>query len=245
MFSIFSKYKKLNLGVSNTISLLGWETVDIKDAHHIVDFRKDKLPFSDNSCALIYSSHLIEHLTDEILIKLFSEIYRVLKKGGIFRVACPDMDLVIDAVINDNLDFFFQNPRTRMFLIKGVNSGTLSKESLLIHNNLIRVFASYADTGEGPLVDRAIVEENIKKLNKYDFAKWCVSLLDKHRMRDDQPWGHVNAFDYDKLRNMLEPIGFRSIKKSSFRRSGVKEINMKELDLERHKWFSLYVEAKK
>ena len=42
---------------------------------------KPKFPFEDNSIEVIYTSHTIEHITDESVINLIEESQRILKKG--------------------------------------------------------------------------------------------------------------------------------------------------------------------
>jgi predicted SAM-dependent methyltransferase len=52
------------------------------------------LPFSDNSFDVIYSSHFLEHLTQIQADFVLSEIFRVLKSGGIVRIVVPDLENV-------------------------------------------------------------------------------------------------------------------------------------------------------
>jgi len=52
---------------------------------------KRGLPFEDSSVDAVYHSHLIEHLDRGEADMLLGEIYRVLKKGGVHRVAAPDL----------------------------------------------------------------------------------------------------------------------------------------------------------
>lgn len=46
------------------------------------DIRTDGIPFDDNSIDAIYTSHVIEHVEDCFVQKMFSEAFRVMKKGG-------------------------------------------------------------------------------------------------------------------------------------------------------------------
>jgi len=141
----------LNLGDTNiNFGCWGWETVDINNADHKVNFRNGNLPFQDNSIKVIYSSHMIEHIFDESAQVLFNEIYRILEKGSRFRFVCPDLDKAIDAYQKEDLFFFLRSE----FLLKGIRKGDIHKDSLLLHNNLIRVCASYVDTGAGPIVNK-------------------------------------------------------------------------------------------
>lgn len=49
-----------------------------------------KLNFPDNSIAKIQSQDVFEHLDYSKLPAIFDDIYRVLKKGGVFRLSMPD-----------------------------------------------------------------------------------------------------------------------------------------------------------
>ncbi len=55
-----------------------------------------KLPWKDNSVDYIYCSHTLEHFTKDDGRYLLSEIYRVLKKGGLTRIIVPDLGIIID-----------------------------------------------------------------------------------------------------------------------------------------------------
>lgn len=66
------------------------------------------LPFSDNSIDYIYSSHLLEHLFKDDATKLMKEAYRVLKKGGVIRIAVPDLEHMPDSLFptSESVDYF-------------------------------------------------------------------------------------------------------------------------------------------
>ena len=49
----------------------------------IVCGKATKLPLSDGSMDVVYSSHMLEHLNYEDAKKFLSESYRVLKMGGV------------------------------------------------------------------------------------------------------------------------------------------------------------------
>jgi len=50
------------------------------------------LPIPDGSCLGIYASHVLEHLTLEDFEKALRNTYRMLGKGGIFRLVVPDLE---------------------------------------------------------------------------------------------------------------------------------------------------------
>ena len=52
------------------------------------------LPFSDASFDAVYGSHVLEHLVPGAAEKLLRECLRVLKPGGIVRLAVPDLESI-------------------------------------------------------------------------------------------------------------------------------------------------------
>jgi predicted SAM-dependent methyltransferase len=81
----------INLGCG-PVPLHGWVNVDIARSPHVDvvwDLRRG-LPFADESCAVIFSEHVIEHLSKEDAEKLLGECCRVLQRGGVLRLSTPD-----------------------------------------------------------------------------------------------------------------------------------------------------------
>lgn len=50
------------------------------------------IPFDSNSVDVVYHSHMFEHLDKDVAYKFLAETMRVLKPGGICRIAVPDME---------------------------------------------------------------------------------------------------------------------------------------------------------
>lgn len=55
-----------------------------------------KLPFEDGTMDLVYTSHTIEHLYREDLLKFIREAERVLKPDGVFRIVIPDLAICLE-----------------------------------------------------------------------------------------------------------------------------------------------------
>ncbi|MGH9341113.1 MAG: methyltransferase domain-containing protein [Acidobacteriota bacterium] len=237
--------RKIVLGDRNSrFRALGWATADILDADFLVNLRDGRLPWESGSIRILYTSHLIEHLDPEASAALFREIHRVLEPAGTARFACPDLAKIRRAYEREDLDFFLR-PSVRAYLQDGIERLGFRKEAMLLHHNLLRTLASYGGTGEGPYAPAEVVAQNYVSMDRYAFADWCVSLLDPERLGLDEPWGHVNAWDYRKLECALRDAGFRQVRESSFRRSQVAELRDQRFDLARHRWISMYVEAGK
>jgi predicted SAM-dependent methyltransferase len=81
----------VNLGCG-PVPLEGWVNVDIARGPRVDvvwDLRRG-LPFAGESCAAIFSEHVIEHLSREDAEGLLGECRRVLQEGGALRLSTPD-----------------------------------------------------------------------------------------------------------------------------------------------------------
>ena len=68
------------------------------------DVRKP-LPFADGSIAVIYSSHLLEHLHLDEANRLLAECHRVLAPEGVLRIVVPDLRAIVEEYLGgDPLD---------------------------------------------------------------------------------------------------------------------------------------------
>ena len=93
----------INLGCG-PVPLAGWVNVDIARAPHVDvvwDLRR-RLPFRDESCAVIFGEHVIEHLSKEDGQKLVGECYRVLRHGGVLRLSTPDAERFLHSYAGDS-----------------------------------------------------------------------------------------------------------------------------------------------
>lgn len=80
---------QLNLGCGKKIEK-NFINIDIRDwEQEIVWDLREGIPFPDNSVDVVWSQHLIEHLTNDESKDLLKEIYRVLKVGGVTMHTMP------------------------------------------------------------------------------------------------------------------------------------------------------------
>lgn len=89
--NIFDKKYALDLGEGDKsfVKLLQSKKFKVKGYDiDTVNFETDSLPEQDNSIDIIFCNSVIEHINN--ISKFFSEIYRVLKKGGILIIITPN-----------------------------------------------------------------------------------------------------------------------------------------------------------
>ncbi|HLC77866.1 MAG TPA: methyltransferase domain-containing protein [Candidatus Nanoarchaeia archaeon] len=85
---------KLNLGCGWRDFGRDWIHIDGGIYPHVEHHEITKLPYEDKSVDLIYASHVFEYFDREDGKKVLEEWYRVLKEGGILRVAVPDFEIM-------------------------------------------------------------------------------------------------------------------------------------------------------
>jgi predicted SAM-dependent methyltransferase len=91
------KNLKLHIGCGKNY-IPGFVHIDARSLPHI-DYvtSADNLSFFiNNSASLIYCSHVLEHFPRNKTISVLREWYRVLKPGGILRLAVPDFEILTE-----------------------------------------------------------------------------------------------------------------------------------------------------
>jgi predicted SAM-dependent methyltransferase len=74
-----------------------WTNLDLVAADPSVlayDVRRG-IPFPENSFEVVYHSHVLEHMEKSDARKFIAECVRVLKPGGVLRVAVPDLERIV------------------------------------------------------------------------------------------------------------------------------------------------------
>ncbi len=106
----------LNLGsFVDTIAGEHWMNIDILDLRDkipaAVNFLRADLTrglpmYANDSVDIIRASHVLEHLTLEDAQRLLADCHRVLRPGGLIRIAVPDLDIMIARFRERNMAYF-------------------------------------------------------------------------------------------------------------------------------------------
>jgi len=93
---------RLHLGCGAT-HLDGWLNIDLfgNNADAFLDLRR-RLPFADNSIDAAFHEHLIEHLPYAAALRFATECCRVLRPGGILRMAMPDFRRYAESYLSNS-----------------------------------------------------------------------------------------------------------------------------------------------
>jgi predicted SAM-dependent methyltransferase len=105
---------KLNLGSYKDMFYYGWLNCDILDLAEFaqsqaycfmqMDVTKTPWPLRDGEVDLIFSSHLIEHLTRDEGRLFLNECHRVMKPGGVIRISVPDLQLIAKDYVEGHIN---------------------------------------------------------------------------------------------------------------------------------------------
>ena len=115
-------------GLSFVLFKLGLMTIERYDQHkkqvfnnvHYLNVAK-RFPFPASTFDFVFTSHMLEHLYPWDAEYCLHEIYRVIKPGGIVRIAVPDLDKMLasytaktsDRFLNDFFENNQKNPKNQ------------------------------------------------------------------------------------------------------------------------------------
>lgn len=159
-------------------------------SEYLIDYnidlsKKPILPIEDNMVDLVYSSHTYEHILLENALANFKEVYRIMKKDGIFRIVVPDMNLVWNELKNNNTQFLNY-------------VGKLESESPL--EFLLNYFAHGREVSESAEND-FLTYAPTDFFQKYELK----AIVDEENHSFEN---HIGWFNYEKLKNLLVEVGF-------------------------------------
>ena len=128
--------KKLHIGCRGSL-LPSWINTDTKlysDEVLYLDLTKP-LPFIDDSFEYVFVEHICDQVNYDIFLSSLRELYRIIKPGGVFRVAIPSsLDLLMNLYHEPNMPPYSQyiNWTIENFTSKSVNYNYLDIQDLAI-----------------------------------------------------------------------------------------------------------------
>jgi predicted SAM-dependent methyltransferase len=94
--------RKLHLACG-PVHLEGWRNIDLfwRPGVNVIWNLKWGIPYASNSCDFLYHEHFIEHLTPSEALRLHRSCLRVLKPGGVLRIATPSLRHIVGNYLGD------------------------------------------------------------------------------------------------------------------------------------------------
>jgi len=233
------------------------------------------LPFPDGAFDVVYSSHVMEHLTPEDALQLLREARRVMRLGGTLRLAVPDLQGIARAYLEalaraergesggdaDHtwmvLELVDQMVRTKP---GGAMAAFLQRKPFPNRDFVLGRFGREAEAlwenGGRVRVRRTPNLKALIRRIRYAFASGAVGILAGRRalatFRDAnfRTWGEVHRWMYDRysLGRLMETAGFVEVHAVGPEESRVPGFPSYQLDSEggrARKPDSLYMEGVK
>ena len=244
LYRRFFRPSKRYLAVAEQNYLTGappeWTSVSLDSADILVDLETD-YDFNLRDVEFAYSGHTIEHLSDHAVRRLFAKLFSSMRPGGVIRVECPDLDVMLDdyKCVHDK-----DRKVTRQIVqITGQwNMERVDRRYAQEHLKVLAGIVSYSDQHSNMLTPMCSAEEFDEKmttLSNAEFGDWAVSLLTPEQLRDSHL--HRNWFNFGKLTSFLTDAGFSGVVRCApaqthygFRMN---------INRTHRSWCSLYVEA--
>lgn len=164
------------------------------------------LPIRDASVLAAYSSHVFEHLKDEHIRFILTDVYRVLSPGGYLRVSCPNIDLYVRAFLDKDLEFFHYRQHPHYV-------------RLGIADSVVGLFLDVFATRLGEQPHKRSYEEVRSAIEAMGAERAIQHYCEQVEYDYARSHYHVNWFNPGKLMTMMREAGFRECYESALGQS--------------------------
>jgi predicted SAM-dependent methyltransferase len=266
--------KKVNIGCGKRYDK-SWINIDFSSSSpDIIQYDLNKgIPFDNNSVDVVYSSHVLEHFSNQQADFLLSECYRVLKKDGIVRVVVPDLESIckeylqqLEIAVTNNANPNYEWIVLELFdqMVRHTSGGEMKAFILNKNEDLLAYINSRMGQEAVQIRDNAKSKVISKTKNRfknvfiptkwYDlFLKMVLTkkyknYLEIGKFRQN---GEIHQWMYDRysLKKMLESHGFFNVASKTASDSLISDWKKYNLDSDNHgnahKPDSLFMEAQK
>ncbi len=240
-----------------------WINLDYQPTHPSIKKANllGKLPFLDNDCDVVYSSHFLEHIPKSTVPMFLKECHRILKSGGKIRLVLPDLENICQEYLSSRedgkheqadfciIDLIDQCVRTK-------SGGTLGDYYQDLKNNLEikSEMVNYLKYRTGEDLDLGIKNKN-QAPKRYDLLSKSKKLIPFLQNKLTRLYIHIitallpSAFreqnvsysaigekhlwmwDFYTLSRELENVGFSNVKRLSFNSSDIPDFSINPLDM--------------
>lgn len=233
-----------NIG-AGTFSHPYWTNIDFASPwyskgqyHRFIEYNLMELAplaIEDNTAELVYSSHTIEHVSDDAVRNMLREAHRILKPGGYIRLTTPDMALAYDAY-----------KRGDRQAIHGILKEPFSPH-ISIHQIFLRRFATQlTQIGEDTRGGKKCSDAEIMQVfSEYPMEQALDYFSQQCEYDPNYAQYHMNWWTEAKLINFLKDAGFADCYRSGYGQSKSPPFRNSTFFDNTHPGISLYTEATK
>ncbi len=219
-------------------------------ADHVIQHNLacEPLPFEDRSCAVVYHSHVLEHIPPPRVPAFIAECFRVLTPGGVLRIAVPDLEGIARAYLRQ------------------LEAGDHAKHEWMVIELVDQLARNYSGGRmmeywkQNPMPAEELVFQRAGHEARQFVEKWRAHpgappppqpSSDPAEIGRFRLSGEVHQWMYDRLslRRLLDAMGFTDFRVCSATESGIAGFARYQLDADAsgqvRKPDSLFVEARK
>ena len=225
LFKYYVDENKLNLNVgAGKYPIPGFKSLDIFTKQYYknkdeflkkrveYDIRKSKIPYQTDSVDNIYISHVIEHVEYDYVYNFIQESFRVLKKGGVLRIACPDGEFLYNASQFKNDYWKWRHSTFSVLSNLDVDSNLVDQYCFLIRELASPKCFYYKNNIKSVVINSNDVES-------FDYVTLKNLMRENLAFRAEYPGDHINVWDFDELAKLAQDTGFSHVLKSKFQGS--------------------------
>lgn len=202
------------------------------------------LPIKDNSAKIIYTSHTIEHVSDEAVQSFFNSAYKALESKGVMRVTTgPDAETDFRALMNNDEEWFYWD---KMYISKGKYEHIFRKPATqvpLAERWLHHVACQLAPNDICDYPIKMNEKDILEAIEKYGFPEVLDFICSKVEFDPSRPGNHISWWTHEKVMQYLQNAGFKTVYRSGYQQSVSPLLRRTPLFDSTHPQMSIYVEA--
>lgn len=203
-----------------------------------------EIPVEANIAELVYTSHTIEHISEDAVKKMFMEVFRILKTKGGFRVTAPNAWLDYRAYINNDLEYFFWYKRW----FQNNNSWMKNFSESPVDASIGQLFLTHVLSPRARITlhhhQHKLSDIELKEIIDANSFEQAMNLIAKNCQFDEKFAGnHISWWTPEKVMYLLKEAGFSKVYVSAYAQSAFTVMRDLSLFDNTMPYVSFYVEA--
>ena len=183
--------------------------VDHKESDFNINLEvNNKLPFKN--VEQIFTSHMLEHITNEMGIKFLNQCYDILQKNGVIRIEVPDVEILINDYKGKKRFIKSVQNQNKKTLVDKYNFDEIYAEPHLALSSYLSLYIDPRGFHVPVKTEKKEFDNNLNLLSTDEFCEWLISL---QTTKQKETHGHINWFNYNKIHDILKEIGFSKIER--------------------------------